>query len=527
MTTDPAAGPDDLSHYLDRTTARLPNAPAVFAPDGTVTTYRELHQLSGKVAAFLSREGVRTGDRVALQLPKSAETVALMLGALRAGAAYVPIDVDAPPARTATVLSDCAVRVLFTTPDALGRLDAKARRPPLTPVPLTPGQASERLAGHLAWADVLASDGDHPPATVPDPGRLAYLLYTSGSTGTPKGVAVTHRNAVSFVEWATRAFAVTADDRLAAHAPFHFDLSVFDVYAALRTGASVHLIDTELAASPRHLARFVATHDITVWYSTPTVLGAIGALRPAPPTPAGLRLVLFAGEVFPPARLRRIKDVWPEPAYHNLYGPTETNVVTHHPVPRHVPPDRHDPYPIGAPCSHCEVILVDGKGVPVVSDEGFLAVSGPSVFPGYWQDGRAVPTEAHFTTGDGRLWFNTGDLVRREEDAFVFVGRRDRMVKRHGYRIELDEIERTLAAHPELIDAAVVVSARVDDQPVVSAYVVARAARPSAGELRRYCRARLPHYLLPDRFQALAELPRTSTGKTDHHRLELQCPYTP
>ncbi|MFJ7913136.1 amino acid adenylation domain-containing protein [Kitasatospora sp. NPDC096204] len=526
MKADPTVAPDSLDQYLSRTAERLPDGEAVVGSDGRGITFRELHRLSAKVAAYLSRHGVGPGDRVGLLLPKSPETVAVMLGTLRAGAAYVPIDANGPAERAAKILSDCAVRVAFTTPDALLRLDRTAAQPHLTPVLLAPGAQEPSDTSHAVWADVLAADEKDAPRVEPDPDRLAYLLYTSGSTGTPKGVAITHRNAVSFVEWASAAFAVTEADRLSGHAPFHFDLSVFDVYAALRNGAGVHLIDTDLAASPRHLARFVSSRRITIWYSAPAILGAIGAMEPAPPAPADLRLVLFAGEPFPPAKLRRIKQTWPGPDYFNLYGPTETNVCTYHPIPDEVPDDRHDQYPIGAPCSHCDALLVDEDHKPVDGEEGFLAIAGPSVFPGYWRDGRPVQAASHFTTDDGRLWYDTGDVVRREGGVFVFRGRRDRMVKRHGYRIELDEIEKALAAHPELSDAAVV-STDSDGQCVITAFIVAPTGAPSAPDLKRYTQGYLPRYMLPDRFQALEELPRTSTGKTDYRHLEGLCQAEP
>lgn len=538
LTTAPAAGratasddmntaPGDLIRYLDDTAVRLPDADAVVATDGSTLTYRELALLSEQVAAFLHDRGVRPGDRVGLLLPKSARTVATIFGILRAGAAYVPLDPKGPARRAATILSDCQVRILFTTPDHLDHLTLAAPNLDLEPVLLTgPGETS--AAGpHRTWEDVLHTD-EPAPRTAPTPDRLAYLLYTSGSTGAPKGVAITHRNAVSFVEWASDAFNVTSADRVTSHAPFHFDLSIFDLFVSVRAGASIHLIDPDLAASPRHLPRFVADHGITIWYSAPAILGMIGDLYAGTAHPPNrLRLVLFAGEVFPLPKLRRIKEFWSAPDYYNLYGPTETNVCTYQPIPPVVPDERNDPYPIGAACSHCHTLLVDRHLQPVGdNEEGFLCISGPSVFPGYWTRGGPTPAPAHFTASDGRLWYNTGDVVRREDGVLVFLGRRDRMVKRQGYRIELDEIEKALAAHPQ-VDEVAVVSTEDAGQVLISAFTVGRDEPPTAVDLSRHCHAHVAPYMIPDEFRALAELPRTSTGKTDYRSLEKLCQLAP
>ncbi len=300
-------------------------------------------------------------------------------------------------------------------------------------------------------------DGGQAPSIPRSLTDLAYILYTSGSTGMPKGVMLTHENAVSFVDWCSSVFEPTEQDRFSSHAPFHFDLSILDIYVAIKHGATLFLISEDLGKNPKELAKFIAKHELTVWYSTPSILTLLVQLGSLESHDASsLRLVLFAGEVFPVKHLRAVQQRWPHPVYYNLYGPTETNVCTFARIPANVPDERDTPYPIGFACAHCTPLVLDGDGQEVAAgDEGLLYISGPSVFQGYWN--RPEVNSTLFLERDGLRWYNTGDVVRWEaEEGFIYVGRRDRMVKRRGYRIELGEIERALYGHPTVREAAVI-----------------------------------------------------------------------
>ena len=194
-----------------------------------------------------------------------------------------------------------------------------------------------------------------------------------------------------------------------------------------------------------------------MWYSTPSILTLLmqfGNLEAV--DASSLRLVLFAGEVFPVKHLREVQRRWPAPVYYNLYGPTETNVCTFARIPADIPADRDTPYPIGFACAHCAALVLEEDGHEVASgEEGLLYISGPSVFQGYWN--RPEVNRTLFLERDGRRWYNTGDLVRWDPaEGYVYLGRRDRMVKRRGYRIELGEIERALYLHPRVREAAVI-----------------------------------------------------------------------
>jgi amino acid adenylation domain-containing protein len=353
------------------------------------------------------------------------------------------------------------------------------------------------------------------------PDDLAYILYTSGSTGVPKGVMLTHRNAMSYVNWCSEVFAPSENDRFSGHAPFHFDLSILDIYVPIKHGASVHLIPDELGKNPKDLARFIASRQLTIWYSTPATLSLLaefGQLNQH--NYSQLRLVLFAGEVFPVKQLRRLAVHWPRQTYYNLYGPTETNVCTFARIPMPIPEERTEPYPIGWPCSHCAALVVDSEGAPVTAEEeGLLHISGPSVFSGYWN--RPKESSAAFLERNGTRWYNTGDVVKQDGDnGLVYVGRRDRMVKRRGYRIELNEIESCLYRHPAIKGAAVVSMPNAESGVrIVSYLATAGNSRPSIVEMKSFCNDHLPSYMNPDVFVFVDSLPRTSTNKVDYQSL--------
>jgi amino acid adenylation domain-containing protein len=502
-----------LADDFEAAARRHANRPAVVEPDGTMVTYADLERRSRAIAAFLAETGVARGDRVGIAAPKSADAVAVLLGSLRAGCAYVPVDCESPSARIRGIFTDAAVKVIAAdakTVDALGEC-AQA-------VVLLPPSDGERQGATPIEQIYARAPTFTPPARRED--DLAYVLFTSGSTGVPKGVALTHGNATSFVDWCSETFQPVEGDAFASHAPFHFDLSVLDLFVALKHGASIHLVGEPIARSPKALAAFVADRNPTVWYSTPAALTMMlqaGAL--ADVAAPRLRLVLFAGEVFPIKHLRALTRVWPHPTYFNLYGPTETNVCTFARIPLPIPEDRTEPYPIGQPCAHCDALVLNDRGEPVRDEEeGLLLIAGPGVFQGYW--GRPDLDASAFRPIDGRRWYSTGDIVRRTPDGLLFVGRRDRMVKRRGYRIELGEIERALHAHPSVAAAAAVAVPDESGGVRIAAFVAPETDdRPSIFRLRQHCASSLPSYMLPDSFHVVDALPRTSTNKIDYASL--------
>jgi amino acid adenylation domain-containing protein len=507
----------NLCEYLEQSAREHPDQLAVVDGTGHRLTYRELREHARRIAGFLAEAGVQPGDRIGVIAPKSVEVVATLFGVMTAGAAYVPADYAAPASRNRMLLSDCAVKVVFLDPRCSSIVDewSAAERPLV--VWFDAGTAAG--GNGVLWSQV-ATHAPLADSRLVGPDGLAYILYTSGSTGTPKGVTLTQENATSFVEWCSREFAPTPDDRFSSHAPFHFDLSILDLYVPAKHGAALYLVSEDLGKSPDALAAFIATHQLTVWYSTPSILSLLaqfGQLEKRDCT--SLRLVLFAGEVFPVKHLRSISERWPHAAFYNLYGPTETNVCTFARIPRTIPADRVDPYPIGHLCDHCHGLVLDvpaGVEVPK-GEEGLLHIAGASLFQGYWNR----QTADLFFERDGRRYYNTGDVVREiDNEGYIYVGRRDRMVKRRGYRIELAEIERGLYQNEKIREAAVIALADASAGVRIVAYVAPQPGqRPTIIDLKTFCGRALPAYMIPDAFMILEALPRTSTDKVDYQSL--------
>jgi acyl-coenzyme A synthetase/AMP-(fatty) acid ligase len=235
-----------------------------------------------------------------------------------------------------------------------------------------------------------------------------------------------------------------------------------------------------------------------------------------------LRFVFFGGEIFPVKHLWELKRDWPNPAYYNFYGPTEITVAcTYAKIPDVIPANREEPFPIGFPCSHCKTLVLDEKGREVaVGEEGFLHISGPSVSAGYWN--RPAENATAFIYRDNARWYNTGDLVKwNPEEGFLFIGRKDRMIKRRGYRIELDEIERVLHLHPDIQEAAVVSVPDADAGVRIVAFVTPRhSAIPSMIAMKTFCSKKLPAYMSPDQFIFQDQLARTPSAKLDYETLK-------
>jgi amino acid adenylation domain-containing protein len=514
-----------LWHGVSNCAAKYADRSAVH--DATVAvTYAQLEEDSARMAALLHAWGVGRGDRVAILMPKSVRSVITMIGVSKSGAAYVPVDPGAPAARSSLIISNARVRVLVTSRRLLAALEEFL--PQLTSIEhiivadADYGDAPPAAVSTSTWAKVTQSEPVLPrvQATEFDP---AYILYTSGSTGTPKGVVISHRNALTFIDWARETFDVANSDRLSNHAPLHFDLSVFDIYCALHSGASVHLVPDRIAAFPMELARWINDTRITIWYSVPSALIRLhkqGALERF--QFEQLRMVPFAGEVFPVKHLRPVMDCFRHAMFYNLYGPTETNVCTWLAVPRPLPEEITD-LSIGHSCANFEAFAVTSNGsLAEVGQEGELLVRGPGVALGYW--GLPERTAQSFTQNPLHsdyidLVYRTGDIVIVAADgSFTFIGRRDHMVKTRGYRVELGDIEHALHQHPAV--AAAVAFAVPDDEVGARLWAAVVPEAPlTAAELTTFCNARLPHYSVPEQIVLVTDLPRTSTGKVDRQAL--------
>jgi amino acid adenylation domain-containing protein len=505
--------------------ARFPANTAVVEPGEGSISYQSLDELSNRVREYLHGLGVGPGERVGLCLRKSIDTVAAILGALKSGAAYVPVDPAAPSARNAYIMHNCGVKVLI----ADARFEEKLKQEienlggPIPHLLILDGTGGGHSLANALTAKGISSAVSPFPTLPLRHDDLAYILYTSGSTGKPKGVMLTHENAVSFVDWCTDVFQPRSSDRFSSHAPFHFDLSILDIHLSLKHGATLVLVSEDIGKDPVRLAKLIADERISIWYSAPSILSLLAQFGNLPDYDySGLRHILFAGEVFPVKHQRMLTQLLPMPQYFNLYGPTETNVCNFHEVLLPVPDERTTPYPIGKVCSHLVGKVIDANGAVVsTGQEGELCISGHGVMLGYW----SLPEQtarAFLADTDGTRWYKTGDIVVEEQDGiFIYRGRRDRMVKRRGYRVELGEIEACLYKHPLIKEAAVVAVPDEEAGVKINAFLGAgEAKRLSLIEIKRFCAENLPLYMIPDRFTWYDTLPKTSTDKIDYQRLK-------
>lgn len=524
-----------LHHLFEESAAAYPDRAAVCYEDRQIT-YRELDDKSSRLAALLREAGMNPGDSVGVYLTKSIEAVTAFLAVLKAGGFYIPLDSAYSPVKRITgIIKLSGTRFIVTT---TGLWKGIA------------GGAETSDVESVFFTDTLMNpDADTLPSDLTNSGQfwfydeklswdvsritgqvsmdLAYVLYTSGSTGIPKGVMISHLNALTFVNWAKDYFRPGPDDVFANHAPLHFDLSVFDIFVALSCGACVHLVPFHIAANPKALAPWIVEKEITFWYSVPQVWITILNYADIPENMDDrLSHILFAGEVFPPQYLKRVMKALPQASYYNLYGPTETNVCTFHPV-AHVDEISDKPVPIGKACANTRILVLDDNLNPVgVGEEGELFVWGTTVAVGYYNDPER--TAASFIPSPlpehhGATIYATGDLVRRcDGDTYEYLGRKDLMVKCAGFRIELPEVERALYAHEDIAEA-VVVPAYDPEKAVtsLSAFVTSKNGDTlSVIQLKKHLGESLPKYMIPAAITQVESLPRNANGKMDRAQVK-------
>ncbi|MEX1257216.1 MAG: amino acid adenylation domain-containing protein [Gemmatimonadota bacterium] len=519
-----------LQDLLARSAEKWPAKEVARLSDETLS-YGRLDTLSTLLAGSLRDAGLRRGDRVGVCLGKSLGSLVSVFAVLRAGGVCVPFDPNAPVGRHAHIVRDCGIRILITEASQLRHLLI----PAVNALPVECVLLTDELdldpnlpawdVQVIPWSEILRSNSGKSRAARPLPSDPAYILYTSGSTGMPKGVTLSHLAIFSFVEWAVSTFRLGSEDRVTNHAPLHFDLSTFDLFATVMAGGTVLPIPASFSNYPVRFAELLEAERITATYLVPSMLRLLvnyGDLESY--DLSSLRLVLFAGEVLPIKYLRALIDRLPNAEFFNLYGPTETNVCTYHRVtPADVAPEVTKPVPIGRACESVEVFAVgeDHRIVTAPGQEGELWVRGANLASGYWGDRER--TSSRFIQNPFQPTFldtvyRTGDVVALASDgvSWEFVGRKDQMVKSRGYRIELGEVESVLLQHELVVEAAVVA---VPDELLgnrLAAFVVGRfeSADPT-GDLMAHCGRFLPPYMLPETLRLLDGLPKTSTGKLD------------
>ncbi|MFI9407013.1 amino acid adenylation domain-containing protein [Nocardia sp. NPDC052316] len=487
---------------FEQAAAAEPAAVAIVTASDRVT-YRELDRWADRIAAELHEFGVVPGDLVVVGCDRGAAMVAAVLGVLKVGAAYVPVEPTIPIGRLRSVLEQTGATIALGDTSAASWPEVAVRHVDVSPA---------------RYGDAAVRGGWTAPRH--DPERLAYVIFTSGTTGTPKGVAVSHRCVANLVQWCWRTYAFNRADYGLAVAALGFDLSVFDIFGLLGVGARIYVADERERRDPAALQRILAA-GITLWNSAPA---ALAQLRPLlrDPLPQ-LRLIFLSGDYTPldlPAALRQVS---PDVQVESLGGATEATVWSNRFTVDEVDPQwRSIPY--GRPIDNARYYVLDHGLAPCpIGAEGDLYIAGDCLAAGYWGasalTARAFVADPHGDRPGARM-YRTGDRAYLGADRqLVFAGRADHQVKIRGYRVELAEVEHHVRQCPDVLDA--VVLARRDDigDTKLVAYVRTSAATVTLAAIRSSCKESLPEYMLPNHLVCLEVFPVTANGKLDRDAL--------
>lgn len=493
----------NVLEYLEHTADRFPDKLA-FSDGEEDFTFSRLLRCAQGLGTALARVTERHNAPVCVLVQRSAASVAGLLGALYAGCFYVPLDSQMPLPRMEAILTRLDPAALLCP----AGLEETAK----TLSPRCPILELESAARTPPDPDLLARRRDRVLDIDP-----AYVIFTSGSTGIPKGIVICHRSVIDFTEWFVSAGGFTQEDVLANQAPFYFDLSVKDIYTALKTGATVHIIPQKLFLFPLPLVRFLEEKRVTAlaWATSAFhLLAASGALEREAPT--HLRTVLLGGEALQAKYLNRWRRALPQVRYVNLYGPTEVTVdCTWYPIERDFAD--HEAIPIGRPCPNKEIVLLDEQLRPVPPGQpGEICVRGMGLTRGYfgeWDKTRSAliqdPRNPHYPD----LLYRTGDLAVMDGDGVLtFLSRRDGQIKHMGYRIELGEIETALTSLPQ-VEEAVCLFDRERDK-ILCVY-----SGEESPQVARQARSLLPRYMVPNLYHWRKALPHNPNGKIDRAAL--------
>ena len=494
-----------LHTFFEEQAAKTPDRVALVYEEEQLT-YAELNRRANQLAHHLRRLGVTTETLVAICMERSLEMVVGLLGILKAGGVYVPLDPSTPQQRLSFTLNDTQAAVILTQA-SLAAAFAEQRARVLCP--------------DAEW-DVISGESEENPVVAVGPDNLAYVLYTSGSTGQPKGVQVTHRAINNHMLWKQMQVRPTAPDRILQKTSFTFDASISEFFLPLMSGAQLVLTRPDGHRDSAYLVRTIVEQQITIVHFVPTMLRALLEERDIAQC-RSLRLVFCGAEPMTTDLRERFFSVFAETELFNMYGPTEAAVdVTYWPCKRE---SEEEFVPLGRPMPNVQLYVLDSRLEPApIGVAGELYVGGVNLARGYLNRPeltaeRFIPNPFSETAGS-RL-YRTGDLVRYLDDSRLeFLGRKDSQVKLRGFRIELGEIEAVLRQHESVRACVVVAREEASGEQRLVAYVVAREEQGiDNAKLRQYLSDRLPVYMIPTTFVSLETLPVLSSGKVDRKAL--------
>lgn len=478
-------------------------------------SYSELDEYADRLAVLLSSRGCRRGDVIAIGHDKRPLSYALMLACLRLGIPYVNVDVASPTVRTESILKMSGASLLFydnpVYRDAMEELSAARGCPAIFLEVTSLPEMTEAKRRDLSDAG-RGVDGS----------CIAYIMFTSGSTGIPKGVAVTHQNVLHFIAWGKERFGINELDNFANLSPMYFDNSVFDFYVGLFSGASLSPVSRELLTRPYELVPYVSTQACTIWFSVPSLLMYLMAMKAiAPGVLSGLRAIVFGGEGYPKVELKKLYDRFSgQAALVNVYGPTECTCICSGYTLCADDFESLEGLPtLGRLNPNFDYRILDEDGRDAA--EGELCLIGPNVAAGYINDLERTAAAFHTIVDANRFMkrmYRTGDLVKEVDGRLHFVGRKDNQIKHMGYRIELEEIENALVRLPQVDQAAVVYQRSQAAYGKLIAYVACTTEVEDRALLQALAKL-VPDYMVPAKLIVMPKLPKNANGKVDRQRL--------
>ncbi|MEV2395949.1 amino acid adenylation domain-containing protein [Paenibacillus larvae] len=493
-----------------------------------VITYQELNEKANQVARLLAKAGIKTNEPVGLSAGRNANMITAMLGILKAGGCYVPIDPEYPLHRKQHIMRHSGIRMLMV--DGVGQSVELLNADSDIEVLISLSQPDNAQGMLLKKPGIIIyNEGDimqQPTENLSGnshAGDLMYVMYTSGSTGLPKGVMVTHENVSNFIQWSINHFGLGPDDNMMLVTSICFDISVFEIFGALLSSATLHIVDAKMLHAPRELLNYISQQQIHVWHSVPTLMNqAVLLLNHYGNTRTfhfqHVRLIMLGGESWSVKLAKQIKEHFTQAEIHNMYGPTETTIwVTSYHLEGSIEEMRE--IPIGKPIANNQVWIKDPNGhLCSVGLPGDIYISGKNVTQGYFHNNEETAKKFVRDKLSGKIHYQTGDIGRYLPDGSIeFLGRSDHLVKVRGYRVETGEIERALL-QKQGIDQVVVVARREQETTNLVCYYVG-SMELDGKDLSLHLENLLPHYMIPSRFIRLENLPLTPNGKIDQKAL--------
>ncbi len=498
---------------------------AVLEEGGATTSYEELNKRSNQFAAYIKtrKPDIRIKPYIGILSPVHAQSIAACLAILKLGGAYIPLDEHSPDELLATIIKNTELEMIVVDPHQYALHSELWDHPNIQYVLVLGADTPTIHSKHDNFTALEELSTTDPPTLNQVSDDLAYILHSSGSTGVPKGIMLTHRNARTFVDWMHKEFKLTPDDVVMSRAPFKFDLSVFDIFNTLKAGATLVCYDWSKKrdgdAKHTDYVQLMEKYGATVLYTTPSTFIALLNRGKLGSADLKLREVMYAGEPFPTPSLRRLQVALPHTRIANIYGPSETNIITYYWIDR-IPED-DSPIPLGSVVDDTEIIVVNESGTAIcaANELGELWCRGGTVTIGYLGLEEKTKTnlvQSPFHPYPVQYW-RTGDYGFYDEVGVLhYRGRKDHMVKVKGFRIELGEIESALAKISQL-DEFVVVA--VPDEKYSNRlycfYTLLAGERLEEQEVVEFLAKKIPSYMMPYRFLKRPVLPKTSSGKID------------